>query len=222
MAGFFARRPLDDRPTHRIGAGTSWSTAMSTTLPETPLRSAIRHELQAIRGKWAWLVGLGIALIVLGTIMLGSPVIATLATVAALGVLILIGGVAEAVGAFWCREWSGFFLALLSGTLGVVIGLMLLGNPIQGGLTLTVLLASFLFVGGIFRAVAALAHRFEGWGWLLLSGVIDVALGVMIWRELPMSGLTIIGLLVGISLIFRGVSWLMLGFALKRLPKPVA
>src|SRR3954468_4174690 len=89
--GFFARRPYDDRPTHRIGAGTSWSTAMSTTLHETPLRSAIRHDLQAIRGKWAWLVGLGIALIVLGTIMLGSPVIATLATVAALGVLILIG-----------------------------------------------------------------------------------------------------------------------------------
>ena len=58
--------------------------------------------------------------------------------------------------------------------------------------------------------------------WLLASGVIDVALGVMIWSELPMSGLTIIGLLVGISLIFRGVSWLMLGFTLKRIPKPIA
>ena len=128
----------------------------------------------------------------------------------------------EVVGAFWCQEWSGFFLALLSGILGVVVGLMLLGNPIQGGITLTILLASFLFVGGIFKAVAALAHRFEGWGWLLLSGVIDVVLGVMIWRELPMSGLTIIGVLVGISLIFRGVSWLMVGFALKRLPQAAA
>jgi uncharacterized membrane protein HdeD (DUF308 family) len=68
------------------------------------------------------------------------------------------------------------------------------------------------------KSVAAVAHRFEGWGWLLLSGVIDVVLGVLIWRELPMSGLTIIGVLVGISLIFRGVSWLMVGFALKRLP----
>ena len=95
---------------------------------------------------------------------------------------------------------------------------MLLGNPIQGGITLTVLLASFLFVGGIFKAVAAIAQRFEGWGWLLLSGAIDVVLGVMIWRELPMSGLTIIGVLVGISIIFRGVSWLMVGFALKRFP----
>jgi uncharacterized membrane protein HdeD (DUF308 family) len=194
----------------------------STSLPETPLRKVIRHELQAIRGKWLWLVALGIALIVLGTILLGSPVIATLATVTALGVLILLGGAMEVVGAFWCHEWSGFFLALLSGILGVVVGLMLLSNPIQGGITLTILLATFLFVGGIFKAVAALAHRFGGWGWLLTSGVIDVVLGVMIWRELPMSGLTIIGVLVGISLIFRGVSWLMVGFGLKRIPVSVA
>jgi uncharacterized membrane protein HdeD (DUF308 family) len=192
---------------------------MSTTgVSETPLRKVIRHELQAIRGKWIWLVVLGIALIVLGTVLLGSPVIATLATVTALGVLILLAGGIEIVGAFWCQEWSGFFLVLLSGVLGVVVGLMLLGNPIQGGIALTVLLASFLFVGGIFKAVAAIAHRFEGWGWLLLSGAIDIALGVLIWLELPMSGLTIIGVLVGICLIFRGVSWLMVGFALKRLP----
>src|SRR4029079_19631563 len=124
---------------------------------------------------------------------LGFPVASTLATVTVLGALILVGGVAEAVGAFWCREWSGFFLAVLSGTLGVVIGLMLLGNPIQAGMTLTVLLASFLFVGGVFAAVPALAHRFEGWGWQLLSGAIDVVLGVMIWRGMPWSGLTIIG-----------------------------
>jgi uncharacterized membrane protein HdeD (DUF308 family) len=194
---------------------------MSTAdLRETPLRNAIRHELEAIRGKWIWLVVLGVSLIVLGTILLGSPVIATLATVTTLGVLILLGGAAEIVGAFWCREWSGFFLALLSGILGVVLGLMLLGNPIQGGITLTILLASFLFVGGIFKVAAAIAHRFDGWGWLLLSGAIDLVLGVLIWRELPMSGLTIIGVLVGISLIFRGITWLMVGFGLKRLPSP--
>ena len=192
--------------------------AGTTRLPETPLRKVIRHELQAIRGKWIWLVVLGIALIVLGTVLLGSPVIATLATVTALGALILVGGAMEIVGAFWCQEWSGFFLELLSGVLGIVVGLMLLGNPIQGGITLTVLLASFLFVGGIFKAVAAIAHRFQGWGWLLLSGAVDVVLGVLIWRELPISGLSVIGVLVGISIIFRGVSWLMVGFALKRLP----
>ena len=194
---------------------------MSTTgFPDAPLRRVIRHELQAIRGKWIWLVVLGIALIVVGTILLGFPVVTTLATVTVLGALILLVGGMEVIGAFWCQEWSGFFLALLSGILGVVLGLMLLGNPIQGGITLTILLASFLFVAGIFKAVAAITHRFGSWGWLLLSGAIDVVLGVMIWRELPMSGLTIIGLLVGISMIFRGVSWLMVGLTLKQLPKP--
>jgi len=194
----------------------------ATVLREMPPGGIIRHELQAIRGKWIWLVALGVALIVLGTILLGFPVVATLATVTVFGTLILVVGVAEAVGAVWCRERGGSFLAFLSGTLGVVIGPLLLGKPIQGGLTLTILLASFLFVGGIFRSIAALAHRFEGRGWQLLSGVIDVVLGVLIWRELPMSGLTVIGLLVGISTLFRGVSWLMLGFALRRIPEPAA
>jgi uncharacterized membrane protein HdeD (DUF308 family) len=191
----------------------------TSSLPETPLRNVIRHEIQAIRGKWIWLVVLGISLIVLGMVLLGSPLLATLATVTVLGALILVGGVIEVIGAFWCREWSGFFIALLAGILGVVVGLMLLGNPIQAGVTLTVLLASFLFVGGIFKVVAAVAHRSEGWVWLLLSGAIDIVLGVMIWRELPSSGLTIIGLLVGISTIFRGVYWLMLGLRLKQIPK---
>ena len=59
-------------------------------------------------------------------------------------------------------------------------------------------------------------------GWLLLSGVIDLALGVMIWRGLPMSRLTVVGLLVGISILFRGVWWLMLGFSLRRIPRPAA
>ncbi len=186
---------------------------------EMPLRKAIRHELQAIRGEWPWLVGLGIALIALGTILLGFPVITTLATVTVLGALMFVGGVAEAIGAFWCREWSGFFLAVLAGTLGIVIGLMLLANPIKGGIALTLLLASFLLVGGIARSIAALTHRFEGWIWLLVSGVVDVVIGIMIWRELPMSGLMIIGLLVGISTMFRGVSWLMLGLALRKIPR---
>jgi len=191
-------------------------------LPDTPLRAAIRHELQAIRANWLWLVILGIALIALGVVLLGSPVIATLATVTMLGILILVVGGMEVVGSFWCRDWSGFFLELLSGILGIVLGLMLLTNPIQGGITLTVLLAAFLFVGGIFKVAAALAHRFGGWGWLLLSGAIDIALGLMIWLELPASGLTIIGLLVGISFIFRGVSWLMVGLTVRKLPRTIA
>src|SRR2546430_7904357 len=91
----------------------------------------LRHELAALRGSWLWFVLLGVALIVLGFIALGSLWIAGLATAVAIGVLLLVSGVAEAVGAFWCRDWSGFLLHLLSGVLSVVVGGLFLRAPLD-------------------------------------------------------------------------------------------
>ena len=71
-----------------------------------------------------------------------------------------------------------------------------------------------------FRIVAALSYRFASWGWPLLSGVIDVILGVLIWQEWPASALWVIGLFVGINLLFRGFNWIALGLALRSLPRP--
>jgi uncharacterized membrane protein HdeD (DUF308 family) len=105
------------------------------------LRRELRHELDALRGNWFWFVILGIALVVLGTVALGSVVIASLAAAAAIGVLLLLGGAAEAVGAFWCRGWSGFFLELLSGVLSIVVGLLFLRAPVGALAALTLLLA---------------------------------------------------------------------------------
>ncbi len=73
-------------------------------------------------------------------------------------------------------------------------------------------------VGGIFKIVAALSYRFAAWGWSLAGGIIDVILGVMIWQEWPASGLWVIGLFVGINLLFRGVNWIALGLALLATP----
>jgi uncharacterized membrane protein HdeD (DUF308 family) len=192
---------------------------MSTSF-ERPLVASLRHELNALRGHWFWFVLLGIALVVLGTIALGSVVIASLATAVALGILILLGGVAETVGAFWCRGWSGFFLHLLSGVLSIVIGVLFLRAPVGALLALTLLVASFLMVGGIFKIVAVVSYRFAAWGWPLLSGIIDLILGVMIWQEWPASALWVIGLFVGINLVFRGFNWIGLGLSLRALPRP--
>jgi uncharacterized membrane protein HdeD (DUF308 family) len=85
-------------------------------------------------------------------------------------------------------------------------------------LVFTLLIAAFLMVGGIFKIVTALSFRFAAWGWPVLSGVIDVALGIMIWMEWPASALWVIGLFVGISMVFRGVHWIALGLALRALP----
>jgi uncharacterized membrane protein HdeD (DUF308 family) len=162
---------------------------------------------------------LGVALVVLGTVALGSVRIASLAAAAAIGVLLLLGGAGEAVGAFWCRGWSGFFLELLSGVLSIVVGLLFLRAPVGALAALTLLLACFLMAGGIFKVVAAVVYRFAARGWSLAGGIIDVILGLMIWQEWPASALWVIGLFVGINLLFRGFNWIALGLALRSLPR---
>lgn len=191
---------------------------MSTTFERT-FFAELRHDLAVLRGNWLWFVLLGVALIILGVIALGSLVVATLATAVALGLLLLISGVAETAGAFWTRGWSGFFLHLLSGVLSIVVGVLFIRAPIDAVLVMTLLLALFLLVGGIFRIVSALMYRFSAWGWPLLSGIIDLILGVMIWLGWPATAFWVIGLFVGISLIFRGVNWIGLGAALHALPR---
>ncbi len=161
---------------------------------------------------------LGVGLVVLGTFALGSVVVASLATAVVLGALIFAAGLGETVGAFWCRGWSGFFLHLLSGVLSVVIGVLFLRAPGDALLGLTLLVACFLMVGGIFKIVAVISHRFASWFWPLVSGVVDVVLGVMIWQEWPASAFWVIGLFVGINLIFRGFNWVGLGLALRSMP----
>jgi uncharacterized membrane protein HdeD (DUF308 family) len=189
---------------------------------ERPLVAELRHGLEALRGNWFWFVLLGIALIVLGFVALGSVVIASLATAVTIGMLILLGGITETIGAFWCRGWSGFFLHLLAGVLSIVVGLLFIRAPLNALLALTMLVACLLMVGGIFQIVGALTYRFGGWGWALAGGVIDLILGIMIWQEWPASALWVIGLFVGISLVFRGVHWIAIGMTLRKLPRPAS
>src|SRR5438067_13658918 len=85
---------------------------MSTPIDVRMTRKVLRHELEAIRGNWGWILALGIILIVVGTIAVAMPFMATLASAFAFGVLLLIGGIAQLVGVFWTRDWRGFFLSL--------------------------------------------------------------------------------------------------------------
>lgn len=177
----------------------------------------LRHGLSALRGSWWWFVALGVLLVLFGFVALGSVVAASLATAVTIGMLMLLGGGAESIGAFWCRGWSGFFFHLLSGLLSIVVGLIFIRAPAQALFALTLLLACFLMVSGAFTIIAAISYRFATWIWPLLGGVVDFILGVMIWNDLPASALWVIGMFLGINLIFRGVNWIALGLALKRL-----
>jgi len=190
---------------------------MSTSAEVRLARRILRHELEAIRGNWGWLLGLGIVLIVVGTLAVAAPFVASVASAVAIGMLLLMGGIAQLVGAFWTRDWSGFFLSLLMGILYVVLGVLFLRAPGQALLTLTLLLACVLMIGGLFRIIGSVMYRFPHWGWVLVGGIINLALGILIWQEWPASALWVIGLFVGIDLMFTGWTWVMLALAVKNL-----
>ena len=131
------------------------------------------------------------------------------------GILILAGGIAQIISAFWAGKWNGFLLNLLIGIIYVVAGLFMVDDHQQAVLVLSALLAAFFIVGGIIRIIAALSIQFAGWGWALLSGVIALLLGVLIYKGWPYTGAMIIGLYIGIEMIFNGWYWVMLGSELK-------
>ena len=168
-----------------------------------------------LREIWVFLLAMGVALMIVGVLAIGSSVIATFATVLVFGILMLLGAIFQVVTALWGRSWRGFFLHLLGGVLYLIAGLFMIENPLEAAQSLTFLIAACLLVGGIFRIGLALAERFEGWGWVLLNGVISVILGVGIWRQWPLDGVWVIGLFVGIEMLFSGLSWVMLGLAVR-------
>ena len=179
--------------------------------------------METLSRNWGWLLALGILMIILGVFAIAAPYGATLAVQFALGWVLVIGGVAEGIHAFMARGWGGFLLELLSAILYVVVGVLLLTNPVGGALALTIVLAVFLIVEGIFKIIMAMRVRdHRGWGWLLASGILSVILGALIWAEWPYSGLWVIGLLVGIQLLFTGWSLVMLALAARAHRQTVA
>jgi uncharacterized membrane protein HdeD (DUF308 family) len=168
---------------------------------------------------WIWFVSLGIVLMVVGVVALCSTFITTLASVLVFGLLLMAGGVVQIVNAFLGRSWRGFFLHLLAGILQLIVGELLIEHPVVAAEGLTLLLAVAFLIGGALRLVYALVENFPGRGWVLVNGLVVFALGVSIWRQWPASSLWVIGLFIGIDLIFSGWSWVNLGLIVKA-PRP--
>lgn len=182
------------------------------------LAAFVTAGLDEIHDSWGWFVAFGIGLIILGVICLLGEMTATLITVLTIGWLLLVGGVFALIQAFRVRSWRGFFLYFLSALLRGFTGYLLIRYPLAGELSLTLILASFFIVGGIFRAVGAGTLQFPQWGWSLCSGIVSVALGIMLLTKLPVISLWFIGLAIGIDFIFDGASFVALGAALRGVP----
>jgi len=175
-----------------------------------PDRSGVQRAVQgALHRHWALFLIEGAVLLILGMFAVLVPPVATLAITILFGWLFLISGIVGLITTFWMRSAPGFWWSLISAALGIVVGLLLLTRPVGGALSLTLLLIAFFIVEGAVSIMFALDHKRElsgQWGWMLLSGIIDLALAMMILAGLPSTAAWALGLLVGINMIFGGAA----------------
>jgi uncharacterized membrane protein HdeD (DUF308 family) len=166
---------------------------------------------------WLFLV-LGLISILVGLLAISSKWIVALLSVIVFGVLLLIAGVTELIHAVMVRNGKGFAVHLLTAALYLLVGLFMLEDPVRAAKVLTLLLAASFFVGGLLRIVTAIAMQFPAWPWVVLHGGVDLLLGILILpaAQDPESSLWVIGLFVGLDLLFHGWSWVVLALNLQK------
>jgi len=183
---------------------------MTTSSPRLVLPAV---EIEALRLKWGWIVALGALYLVVGLIALASMVAATRASILVVGVMMLIGGVGQVINAFQVKGWGKSLLMILIGALYILAGFVAFENPWLTAMFLTLFLAFSLIVTGVVKIALAFGagirtSRF----WIVLSGLISIALGVIIVIHWPFSSLFVLGMFLGFDLVFTGIGWISLGF----------
>lgn len=170
---------------------------------------------EQIGKNWKALLIKGVVLVILGLAALLLPPLASIAATIFLGWLFLISGVAGLVFTFWAREAPGFWWSLISAVVAIIAGVILLAWPLQGTLTLTLVVGAYFIADGIATIMFALEHRKKltgRWGWMIASGIANLAVAAIIILGLPGSALWALGLLVGLNLLFGGSA--LIGLAL--------
>jgi uncharacterized membrane protein HdeD (DUF308 family) len=181
----------------------------------TDLESLRARLASTIHAHWKLFLAQGILMMVLGFLAVAEPNIATVAVGIFVGWLFFIGGIFRAASLWHSRQAPGFVWSMLTAILSVVLGLILIFRPLAGVLTLTMVLIAFFIIEGVASIVAAIEHRrhLRSWGWVLFSGIIDLFLAFLIWDGWPSSADWAIGLLVGVNMLFLGLSLVMTALA---------
>ena len=180
---------------------------MATNEPN--LERIQRAVMTSVHEHWVLFLVEGIILSLLGVAAIAIPPIATLAVEILLGWLILISGVIGLITTFWMRPAPGFWWSLLSAVLGIAAGIVLLLWPLSGVLSLTLVLIVFFTIEGIASIMFAFEHKTAlpgRWGWMLVSGIVDLFLAAVIFAGLPGTAAWALGLLVGINMVFGGTA----------------
>jgi uncharacterized membrane protein HdeD (DUF308 family) len=173
-------------------------------------------EPHALAGKWGWFLGLGIVMALAGVFAFLDTVLVTLLSVIFIGAAMLLAGAFQIIHAFANKDWGAFAFALLCGALYIVGGFLIMDEPAQGSVVITIFLLVALSVGGALRIAMAVRHReIAGWWLLLLGGTVSIVLSVILFAGLPWTSLWLLGTIIAVELIFHGVGWIMLGFSLR-------
>jgi uncharacterized membrane protein HdeD (DUF308 family) len=203
----------------------SATSSLETIACEGPASEVLRREFGRVHRHWWCYFLLGIFLETAGAAAIIFPALTaatSLLAVVFLGALLMVTGIATLLGSCWAGKWSGLLMHVFAGILYIVAGFLIMDSPGKTVLTLTLLIAVVFIVLGTFRTIGALVVRYPQWGWSLLNGIVTLLAGVVIYRHFPTSALWVIGLLVGLEMIFSGWTWVMLAIALRNLPKQAA
>ena len=180
---------------------------MSSNGPDiAKIQQAVEKSLHEHSGLF---LAEGIVLLILGAAAILIPPLATVAVTIILGWVFLVSGAVGLFTTFRMRAAPGFWWALISAVLGIVVGIMLLASPLRALVPLTIMLIAFFIIEGIVSIMYALEHKRElsgRWAWMLVSGIVDLILAAVIFGGLPGTAAWAIGLLVGINMIFGGAA----------------
>jgi len=172
--------------------------------------------IEGIKEKAGTAIGVGIFLVIVGILAIASPFVSGMSITWMVGLLMIIGGISQCFLAFGVGAFGRGLMVFLMGVLMVVAGFYMVSQPAAALASMTLFLAIYFIVAGITELIAAFGARpDEGWGWMLANGVVTLLLGVIIWRQFPVSGAWAIGTLFGVKMLMSGAALLGVGMAVR-------
>lgn len=194
---------------------------MSTMLA-SPLAES-NAQIARITSNWYWYVIAGIVFLIGGFMGIAKPVIASLTVETMTAIFFIVGGILQAIQLFRATNTSSFIWSLLLGLLFIVLGVVLLRNPVAGLFSLTILAASFIGASGIVKLIYAFKLRpLSGWIWMLISGIISLLLAFIIFTNMAASAAITLGVLLSVELISSGIWILLIGFSFRKINKELS
>ena len=162
----------------------------------------------------------GVIAIILGMLAMLTPGLTGISVIFLLGVFVLVGGIVRIIWAFEAGSFGKGVLMFAIGGLTLLCGIILISHPLFASGVLTIMLALYFILDGVSEIAAGVRLRpGSGWGWMLFGGLVSILLGIIIWRQFPLSGVWAIGILLGIKLFFVGLIMVMGGSAVRSMGK---